>query len=393
MAKPKELATGEANLLRLNLGAGDTDIPGYLPVDRKFGQEVYPLEYPNDAVDEIRASHVLEHFAHGEVSEVVNHWVDKLKPGGCLKIAVPDFHWIAAKYLKGEPIPLQGFLMGGQVDENDFHKCAFDRESLHKIMANAGLERIGPWDDGTQDCSMLPVSLNLCGWKPGAGKYTPGKTTAVLSAPRFAPTMHMQCSHRSFGQLRIPYRVVSGAYWHQVMSTVIDEQRHDCEYLITCDYDSIFTPQDVHELLRLMAAYPEVDAIFPIQMKRSDEAKVLASTQDEVYTAEFEERDIREMDSGHFGLTVFRTSAFETFPRPWFLGVPNEEGDWDEGKVDADIYFWRKWKQHGRTACIAPRVVIGHLQELIAWPNKQLTCTYQTLTDFNDVGIPSGVRR
>ena len=77
--------------IKLNLGAGDIPIDGYISIDRKTGQEAYPLAYEDGSVDEIRASHILEHFGLREISAVLKNWWDKLKPGGLLKIAVPDF--------------------------------------------------------------------------------------------------------------------------------------------------------------------------------------------------------------------------------------------------------------------------------------------------------------
>ena len=45
--------------LRLNIGAGSVAIDGYTPVDRSVGKEAFPLDYEDDSVDEIRASHIL----------------------------------------------------------------------------------------------------------------------------------------------------------------------------------------------------------------------------------------------------------------------------------------------------------------------------------------------
>ena len=60
-------------MLRLNLGAGSIPIEGYENIDRKSGHEVYPLTV--HGVDEIRASHVLEHFSHTEIGAVLTDWV------------------------------------------------------------------------------------------------------------------------------------------------------------------------------------------------------------------------------------------------------------------------------------------------------------------------------
>jgi 2-polyprenyl-3-methyl-5-hydroxy-6-metoxy-1,4-benzoquinol methylase len=57
-----------------------------------------PGNRADGSVDVIRASHILEHFP-AQVPAVLKHWAAKLKPGGVLKIAVPDFAWIAQAYL------------------------------------------------------------------------------------------------------------------------------------------------------------------------------------------------------------------------------------------------------------------------------------------------------
>src|SRR5204863_7462045 len=116
--------------IKLDLGAGRISPPGFVPVGRDHGSEVFPLAYADGSVDEIRASHVLEHFPNGQIEAVIADWVRALKKGGKLKIAVPDFEKIAEGYLAGEQQPHESFLMGGQTDRNDFHHAMFDRDKL-----------------------------------------------------------------------------------------------------------------------------------------------------------------------------------------------------------------------------------------------------------------------
>ena len=100
--------------LKLNLGSGDCPIQGYVNIDRKTGQEAYPLSYEDRSVDEIRASHILEHFGLREAPEVLQHWVSKLRPGGILKVAVPDFAKIVDIYKNGGD-HTAAYLCGGQI--------------------------------------------------------------------------------------------------------------------------------------------------------------------------------------------------------------------------------------------------------------------------------------
>ena len=155
-------------VIKLNLGSGDFELDGYINLDRKNGNEVYPLvAYADNSVDEIRASHILEHFGRREMFNVLQNWVSKLTIGGVLKIAVPDFEAIAKKYIKGdEPdFDCAGYVCGGQLDEDDFHKAIFDENKLRKSFELLGLTDIQRWESEVSDCASYPISLNLQGTK------------------------------------------------------------------------------------------------------------------------------------------------------------------------------------------------------------------------------------
>jgi len=386
--------------LRLDLGAGLEPVDGFISVDRKNGHEVYPLNVPDDSVDEIRASHVLEHFSHTQVMEVVQHWVSKLKPGGRLRIAVPDFEWISREYLAGKPVNVQGYLMGGHVDENDHHGCAFDAEVLEELLLDCGLERLHPWESERNDCAALPVSLNRGAFKPSGDARRCEGVTAVLSAPRFGPVAHFRFANRAFALAGVPYQQAGGAYWHQVMCELMEEHiaLPDTRYVVTVDYDSMFDASDVLELYRLAESMPDADAICALESKRGSDA-ALFGIRDRAgnhvnSVANFQlARNLLPITTGHFGLTIFRADALRELPRPWMVPQPNKDGRWTDGREDADMNFWLRWQDAGKKLYLAPRVVIGHMQEMIAWPGKNLKPVYQTLAEYDDAGKPSEVMR
>jgi predicted SAM-dependent methyltransferase len=384
----------------LNLGAGSVEIPGYTPVDRKDGQEAYPLNYEDGSVDTIYASHVLEHFSHTEIHKVLAHWMEKLKPGGLLRLAVPDFTWVAQHYLDGEPINTMGYVMGGHVDDDDHHGAIFDREMLIDMMVHAGLERIGPWKSEYEDCSSLDVSLNLQGYKPSTQDRRPTGTVAILSAPRFAPVLHMRCVIAGFGPLGINYEIGQGAYWHQVLSGQIERalENDAIKYIITCDYDTAFSREDVMELWRLSNAMEDADAICPLQCQRGSEY-ILCGLQDAEGNRQFKipiaenARLVTKITAGHFGLTIFKAEALRKAKRPWFLAVPSANGTWDDGKVDADINFWQNWRDSGLNLYLAHRVLVGHIEECVKWPGRDYKPVYQKFGDYVEQGIPAEVKR
>jgi SAM-dependent methyltransferase len=386
--------------MRLNLGAGELELEGYEARDGANGDVLFPLPDADGSVDEIRASHVLEHFSHRQAADVLKDWVAKLAPGGRLRIAVPDFEKIARDYLDGNDIDIQGYTFGGHLDERDWHGCAFDRELLTEIFLNLGLTRLHDWTSELDDAAALPISLNLGGYKPSGPATRCENTTAVLSAPRFGPVAHFRCALSAFGRSGVRYQVAGGAYWHQVMSEVMESQLEDASvrYVITCDYDTVFFYEDVMELYRLMEACPDVDAIIPVQSKRAANTALFGITGDDgkpktsMPTSQLN-RNLLPVSTGHFGLTIFRADMLRSFERPWMSSKPNSEGRWVKGKVDPDIDFWFHWKESGRTLYLAPRVVVGHQIEMVAWPGKDLKTIYQTLNEFEEGGMPEGARR
>jgi hypothetical protein len=83
--------------MKLNLGCGPNKVPGYVNVD-KYGEpdlrhdlEQFPWPWPSDAVDEVLASHVLEHL--GQTPEafigVMKELYRVCRHGAEVRIAVP----------------------------------------------------------------------------------------------------------------------------------------------------------------------------------------------------------------------------------------------------------------------------------------------------------------
>lgn len=391
-------------MIRLDLGAGPNPPEGYQPLGRGHGTEIYPLEVEDGSVDVIRASHVLEHFPQAQTVEVLTQWASKLKPGGMMKVAVPDFQWIAQNYLDGRDINVQGYTMGGQSDDNDYHRAIFDMECLAEAMRLAGLIDIQKWDADANDCSALPVSLNLCGTKPRKllhPSVNPFRVSAVMSVPRLGFMDNFFCAFEALQPMGIVLRRHMGAFWEQCLeqtiATAIDEDRPDA--ILTLDYDTVFRRSDVERLIQTMCERPEIDALAPFQSARHAKSPLMTMelptgvvSHDRIPMGVFAD-DVTPLRTAHFGLTLLRTASLERLPKPWLWSQPAEDGTWGEGKVDADIYFWREWQKAGLRLFCANRVVVGHLELMIRWPGKNLDAIYQLPKDFQAGGAPKDVWR
>jgi predicted SAM-dependent methyltransferase len=139
--------------LKLHLGCGQRYLPGFFHIDisKKAGAhidlacDIRTLDsIESDSVDDIYASHVLEHFPRKEIPSILREWNRVLKPGGTIHIAVPNFDACVRRYeeTQGELSELLGLLCGGQRDEYDFHHVIFNEAILKSLMQQCGFSQI-----------------------------------------------------------------------------------------------------------------------------------------------------------------------------------------------------------------------------------------------------------
>jgi hypothetical protein len=220
------------------------------------------------------------------------------------------------------------------------------------------------------------------------------KIIALCSVPRLGYTDFAGNSIAAFGMNNIAFKNLFGVYWQQSLSEGIRDALNDgFDYIVTTDYDSIFDVETVAQLIRLADQNPHADAICAMQMGRFTGLLVSNDT-GELLVKDLKENALVPVNTGHFGLTLFRAESFKDLPKPWFQAVPDEDGDWKRhgvGKRDADIYFWDNFRASGKQLYLAPRLVIGHLELLIQYPSDKLDGIYCKTNDFYEHGKPKDV--
>ncbi len=140
--------------MKLHIGCGKIILPDWVNLDIQPSQGVDIVDdarvlskIKNDSCDIIYACHILEHISRNEVQGVVNKWHSKIKPGGSLRIAVPDFEKIVQWYTKTKKLEdVLGLLIGGHKDQWDMHGMIFDRSVLQEILLRSGFRSIKEWD-------------------------------------------------------------------------------------------------------------------------------------------------------------------------------------------------------------------------------------------------------
>jgi predicted SAM-dependent methyltransferase len=172
------------NKVKINFGCSSTNCPGWINIDNALGhilitkipglpfllyklgllkKESYQahiqgkfknvrygdvrktLPFKNNTVDYIYHSHLLEHLHYDEGIKFLKECYRILKPGGLMRIVLPDLEGEAKKYIKQ--------IEKGKTKQNftdEFvklffsygHKWMYDRFSLSKILRDIGFSKI-----------------------------------------------------------------------------------------------------------------------------------------------------------------------------------------------------------------------------------------------------------
>lgn len=140
---------------KLNLGCGEDiregydNIDLYFPDPRVIKMDIRHLTYADNTVEEVLASHVLEHLAFRDVDVVIKEMHRVLKPEGRVFIDVPDLEALVMMWLNlpeeerwgTQSMAFVG-IFGLQDHEGNFHKTGFTAARLGKVLTEAGFQSI-----------------------------------------------------------------------------------------------------------------------------------------------------------------------------------------------------------------------------------------------------------
>lgn len=134
--------------MKLNIGAGQRQIEGYVSVDKYVDAELQadawsiPLE--DGTIEEIYCTHALEHLSFEEAKLALAEWHRLLSAGGKVTIVVPNIEWVAATALFGHD---RGYwrqvMFGNQGHAGEFHRNGWKATDLQADLEEAGFEISG----------------------------------------------------------------------------------------------------------------------------------------------------------------------------------------------------------------------------------------------------------
>lgn len=199
-AKRLRLNTSQTNYL--NLGAGNDQFDGYIGVDffsgasSGYGADLrYPLLIDDAVFDGIFTEHTLEHFTYSEDARILSECHRILKPGGWIRIVVPDLSIFVENYARNdsswfdeweqEVLRPRGRQLLSSMQALSFvtqeygHRSAWDFTTMAKMLEHAGFTSISRCSllQGSdprllrdkEDRDRTLVSLYVEARKPGGG--------------------------------------------------------------------------------------------------------------------------------------------------------------------------------------------------------------------------------
>lgn len=155
LVKPA-LPRGDGRPLLVHIGCGEIDSPEFVNVDAQPYPHVHYVRnditdlsmFADRSVDLIYTCHVLEHVHRKEILSVLGEFRRVLKPGGVLRIAVPDFDRLIDMYeaVGRDPDGVIAPLLGSHANEYDVHYWIFTERSLGSLLSQAQFSQVRPWN-------------------------------------------------------------------------------------------------------------------------------------------------------------------------------------------------------------------------------------------------------
>jgi predicted SAM-dependent methyltransferase len=154
----------------------------------------------SNTVEEICASHILEHLPWPLAYKALAEWTRVLRPGGRLRVAVPDLAAMATMIAEGKNVWAATSLIygvGRLENQLEAHQYGYTRGMLTSILRSLGFRNFDWWKHDMPDASngwmhdddngRMAISLNLAADKVADSLVPPDRLLSALMADRMRP--------------------------------------------------------------------------------------------------------------------------------------------------------------------------------------------------------------
>jgi predicted SAM-dependent methyltransferase len=156
-----------ASPVRVVIGSSGVCGPGWIPTDMEYlnllDESHWQNVFAENSVDALLAEHVWEHLAPEEARIAARNCYKYLKPGGYLRVAVPDGFHPKVEYIDAVRV-------GGSGPGADDHKVLYNHDTFRELLEGVGfqVEMLEYFDSSGQ--------FHATDWDPAAGKIWRSKS-------------------------------------------------------------------------------------------------------------------------------------------------------------------------------------------------------------------------
>ena len=161
-----------ASPLKLNLGAGNNRVEGFVSVDlydeaADGRADIAELPFGNNSVDEIVCYQVIEHVPYNKSQQIFEEMYRVLKPGGTARIETPDIDYVCQAILNEG---LQDKWIYNLVGE---YYRPWDKDRYADWEHNAASIHRNPWNEErlVRICSPIGFDVERLDWKTSQYPY------------------------------------------------------------------------------------------------------------------------------------------------------------------------------------------------------------------------------
>jgi predicted SAM-dependent methyltransferase len=184
--------------LKLYVGSRDYKPEGYLTVDIDATRNpdivadiTKRLGVDSGSVDEIVAGHVLEHIEWPDSFKALAEFARALKPGGVLKIAIPDMTALVRMAMAGDSaFHVMGLIYGcgGRTCQFEQHRYGFTASMMIDILEALGFGGFDWWNSDFGDASN--------GWVPREEQEPVGISLNILAIKAREPAVDVEALYQ-----------------------------------------------------------------------------------------------------------------------------------------------------------------------------------------------------
>jgi len=129
-------------LNKVNVGAGVDIRADYINIDHRELEgidvvaDVLDMPFQRETLQEIFASHVVEHFIQRDFEKILKYWFSLVREGGVLHFILPNIEDMAKKYAEGDLTweEFRSVALGGQDYASDYHFNHFSLRSMQELV-------------------------------------------------------------------------------------------------------------------------------------------------------------------------------------------------------------------------------------------------------------------